>query len=1160
MQDSSGSLRLSASDLSSFLACRHLTALDFAHLRGLVDRPRRIDAVSERLRELGYAHEQRYVDALRRRGEVVDLRGHLDADTRTLEAMHHGAAAIVQAKFETDGWLGYADVLQRVDRPSRLGSWSYEVYDTKLARETRGGTILQLVVYSELVGHVQGVLPDHFHVVTPDPATPIHTFRIHDFAAYVRLIRGQLVEALQREAQQLLVESYPEPVAHCEICRWWSYCNGRRRQDDHLSFIANVTRLQRSELVAQGFSTVALAGRMPLPIAFEPLRGSAEAFARVREQARVQLEQRSSGLPVYELLDVAHDRGLCRLPEPSRGDVFVDLEGDPFAREGGREYLFGVDAAGSSDVPTYTPRWAVDDGQERAAFEALIDLMVERWDADPGMHVYHFGGYEPAAMKRLMGRYGTRADALDRLLRGERFVDLAAIARHALRAGVESYSLKKLEPLYGFTREIPLDEANAHLRAAELALEANAASVIPASTRHAIESYNRDDCRSARVLRDWLEERRAEQVRGGVQIPRPEPAADTAPERVSQLAVDVELLRDQLLSGVPAVASARDLGQQIRWMLAYLIDWHRRETKAEWWEFFRLCELPEDELLDEPLAIAGLTFTQTVENVTHNRTGRPTKSVVDRYRYPAQDVEIRRKGKLQLQDGRPFGEVASIDRDGRVIDIRKSSERAALHPRTVFSASVVPTEGLQRSVMRVASDVAAGGMNCAADLLYRRSPRLRRESFGPRPGETAVERVERLVVDLQDTTLAIQGPPGAGKTYAAARMICRLVAEGRRVGVTAVSHRVIRNLLDAVGREAVARGLAITLAHKVSEQSDGSNSPVRGQANGVREFIDNDEALAAFLSGGVNVLGGTAWLWSRPDAHRAADMLFVDEAGQMSLASVLAVAPAAASLVLLGDPQQLEQPQKASHPEGIGVSALEYLLDGRQTMPDARGVFLPATWRLAPAICEYTSEAFYDGKLKSRPGLEGQQLVDSGAFDGAGLWWVPVAHYGNQSSSLEEVDAIARIVNSLLERPARWIDEHGTARAITPDDFRVVAPYNAQVNRLKERLDCLRVPIGTVDRFQGQESPIAIYSMTSSSSVDAPRGIPFLYSLNRLNVASSRARCAVIIVAAPALFEPECRTPQQMRLVNALCRFREMAHVVDIATAFAVSPRAPQLR
>ena len=569
---------------------------------------------------------------------------------------------------------------------------------------------------------------------------------------------------------------------------------------------------------------------MPVPIAFKPSRGSSESYARVREQARLQVQQRTLGRPVYELLDSQADRGFSRLPEPSVGDVFLDLEGDPFAREGGREYLFGVEAPGAPE--TYSVRWAFDDEQERSAFEAVIDGILERWHADPGMHVYHFGHYEPAAMKRLMGRYATRADALDRLLRGERFVDLHAVVRHAVRAGVESYSIKRLEPFYAFVRTVRLDDAAAHMRAIEMALESSAPEAIPAAVKQAVEQYNRDDCRSARALRDWLERLRAERVAAGDVVPRPVPGEAAPPERVSELDAEVETMRTRLLAGVPLAAAQRDSQQQILWLLAYLIDWHRRESKAEWWEFFRLCELPEEELLDEPLAIAGLELVGTIEAVTHKKTGRPTGSVIDRYRYPVQDVEIRRKGKVKLQDGRPFGEVAALDREHRLVDIRKGPERAAIHPSCVFSASVVPTEGPQRSVMRAASAIADGVAGCAADLLNRRAPRLRSQPFVQRPDESTVGFAERIVTDLDDTALAIQGPPGAGKTYLGARMICRLVAAGRRVGVTAASHKVIRNLLDAVMREAVGLGVSVKAAHKVSDESAADEHAAQRRCGG----------------------------------------------------------------------------------------------------------------------------------------------------------------------------------------------------------------------------------------------------------------------------------------------------------------------------------------
>jgi uncharacterized protein len=399
-----------------------------------------------------------------------------------------------------------------------------------------------------------------------------------------------------------------------------------------------------------------------------------------------------------------------------------------------------------------------------------------------------------------------------------------------------------------------------------------------------------------------------------------------------------------------------------------------------------------------------------------------------------------------------------------------------------------------------------------------------------------VDAARRLGVALDHSVLPIQGPPGAGKTFTGARMICELVNSGKKVGITAVGHKVIRKLLDDVLKAAREMNVAgVTCAHRI--EGDGS-------ANGpVREIGTNDEALHDLQGGAINVLGGTSWLWSRAEFMGAVDVLFVDEAGQMSLANALACAPAGSSLVLLGDPQQLEQPQKGSHPEGSDISALAHLLDGRRTIGKAQGVFLPETWRLHPAICGFTSELFYEGRLASLDGLERQNIDGPAPFSGAGLWFVPVAHEGNQSYSVEEVERVADIVVEFLTQDGTgWIDRHGDRRPLTRDDILIVAPYNDQVNRLRDRLPGARA--GTVDKFQGQEAAVVIYAMTTSSPEDAPRGMEFLYNLNRFNVATSRARCACIVVGSPRLFSPECRTPRQMELANVLCRYAEMSETV----------------
>jgi uncharacterized protein len=399
--------------------------------------------------------------------------------------------------------------------------------------------------------------------------------------------------------------------------------------------------------------------------------------------------------------------------------------------------------------------------------------------------------------------------------------------------------------------------------------------------------------------------------------------------------------------------------------------------------------------------------------------------------------------------------------------------------------------------------------------------------------------IRELAAGLDQSTLAIHGPPGSGKTYTGARIICELVAAGRTVGVCANSHKVIRHQIDAALEAAAKEGLALRAAHKVDAVS---------AAPGVVEVDTNDDALALIQSKHVDVVGGTAWLWTREDMRSAVDVLVVDEAGQMSLANALAISQAASSLVLLGDPKQLEQPLRGSHPDGAAVSALQHVLGDAETMPADRGVFLADTYRMHPAVCAFTSELFYQSRLRPVTGLERQAIEGPGPIAGSGLWYVPVAHEGNRNSAPEEIDAVVGLVRHFTDGAHTWTRHDGSTATLGLDDILIVAPYNAQVAAIRDAVSAgLGVPataprVGTVDRFQGQQAPIVIYSLTTSTPEDAPRGMEFLYSLNRLNVATSRARCAALVVGSPRLFEPDCQTPRQMKLANALCRFREMAN------------------
>ena len=1044
--------------------------------------------------------------------------------------MRSGVDVIYQGTLADGGWSGRPDFLRKVSTASDLGDWLYEAHDAKLARETRAGAVLQLCVYSQSLKAIQGVQPAHMHVVTPGDFAPV-SFRVDEYAAYFRLLSAEMGTFLDARP-----ETYPEPVSHCDYCPWWVGCEKRRRNDDHLGYVAGISRSQIESLRGFGVNRLAeLALLDPVP---RPSRGSQAALTRVRDQARIQQLGRDTDEPRHEIkepLDAEH--GFALLPVPSPNDIFLDFEGDRFADTGVREYLLGYVMADDRGQIRYTALWAATPEEERKNFQEFIDLAIATRKCDPNAHVYHFAPYEPSALKRLMGRYATREVELDELLRGRAFVDLLQVVKRSLLASVERYSIKDLEPFFGYEREQDLREASESRRVVEAAVADGGLRTDDQYCR-IVEDYNREDCESTLKLRDWLETLRAEVVAGGRELPRPELVEGAASDEVSDRDKELQDLRDRLLADVPAHPDDRTDEEQARFALAHMMEFHRREDKASWWEYFRLCGVPEDELQDERRAVGGLEFERVVEQ---------KRTQVHRYSFPAQDLDARVDDRVHAPSGEPLGTVASVDYFARTIDIKKQGDATDVHPEAVVFHKYIASDSLRDALKDFGKAVLEKGFalgepyRAAIDLLLRRRPRVGTQ---PLDGEDTVQTASRIALALDGEVLAVQGPPGTGKTYAGGEIICALIGKGLKVGVTAVSHKVIVNLLESAAERAQARGLGFRMVHRQTGKYEGDF--------GIERISSYKRIHKELGEGEIDLLGATAWCWTKTEFQQSVDVLVVDEAGQMSLANVLGSSRAGRSLILLGDPQQLEEPLQSSHPEGSEVSALSHLLDGEETMPADRGLFLPDTYRLHPDIARFTSEVYYERKLQPRAGigLERQSVVPrrgrESPFTGAGLRWVPVAHTGNQARSSEEVDVIARIVDDLLGS-CDWRDKDGKIARLREEDVLVVAPYNAQVSALTAEIPELAGRIGTVDRFQGQEAPVVIYSMTSSSADDAPRGMEFLYNRFRFNVATSRARALCVLVGSPRLFRPECRTPWQMRMANGFCRYRELAAVVDFA-------------
>jgi uncharacterized protein len=1076
----------------------------------------------------GDEHEQRYLEQLRERyPTIVEIdRADPEATARTLAAMEAGAPVIYQAHLVADGWGGYPDFLFRCPGGDcGCGGWHYTPWDTKLARSAKPGFLIQLCAYADMLEAIRGFRPAELvFVLGHGEERPFPTR--HYFHYYRQLRRAFSAFQSAWDAARM-----PEPGLDRSWGRWEKTAEQLLAASDHLSRVANITRGQVRRLEEAGVATLtALAGCDP---SRRVPKVSDQVLERLQVQARLQLESLGHPQPLWRhrAPDPAEPRrGLALLAPPSDGDVFFDMEGFPYA-EGGLEYLFGAVTVGDDVVPVFHDWWAHDEREERAAFEGFIDWLVERRRQDPSLHVYHYASYEESAVKRLMGKYATREPEVDDLLRGGVFVDLYNVVRQGFVIGTPSYSLKEIERLYLPPRTGPVLSAGGSVVEYQKWIDSGQPRQWQESPLlEGIREYNRVDCESAWALRSWLLERQCE---SGVGYLPPEPPAEPQreppPERAAaeQLAIRLR---------ARAIADPSDPERsRLDELLGCLVEFHRREERPAWWALFeRHDRMTVEDRFDDLQCLAGLARTETPPRPIARSHGLE-------YRFnPEQETKLHTGSKCHIAgDKKAVYEITRLDDEAGLVEIKVGPSRSPPDRLCLIEFDHVGADELKKAVLRYASAWERGEVTSRAvdDLLRRRRPRITGHAGGPLVGATedTVQRACDLAARLDGSTLCIQGPPGTGKTFTAAAMIVELLRRGSRIGVTAQSHKVIMNAMRAVAEAMQLRGVSADLC-KVGEHDD---DPLVEQ--GIVREIENDD-VPGTLNGGTCLVGGTAWLFSREELAGRFDYLFIDEAGQFSLANAVAVGLAAHNLILVGDQMQLAQVTKGHHPDDSGLSGLEYLLDDSATVPEDLGVFLGQTRRMHPDVCRFVSDAVYEGRLGTIAATARHRVVRGGDTRlvpaETGIVWVPVGHDGCAQSSEEECDAIVAIVEELLGR--RVVDRHGVERAMTVDDILIVAPFNLQVRCLRDRLDP-QIRIGSVDKFQGQEAPVVIVSLCASTLEEAPRGASFLLSPNRLNVAVSRAEALAIVVGCPELMDVRCRSVEEMRLVNLLCHLVQYA-------------------
>ena len=1129
----------SATDLNNYLECAHLVALERGVAEGRLPRPATAPQLAL-IAEKGLLHEQRYLAAMRAQHptlvEIVQgsptLSGIEQAARDTLAAMEAGAPVIYQATFFHDGFTGRADFLMRVERPSAHWAWSYEVLDTKLAMHEKPYFIVQLAHYSEHVERLQGSAPASMAVILGNGKRV--NFRVADFSAYYRHVKASFLAAGASS------DAYPLKCEHCAICDWSETCEQTREADDHLSLVAWMRRDHIKALEANGTRRLAEVAR---PSTRRPFGMHVATFDRLQHQAELQLRGRNSGGHHYDLIEHGAAEGFGTLPAPAPGDAFFDMEGDPLYEIGrGLEYLFGVFCP--DDDPPFTAFLGTDRAAEKTAFERLVDFLVARRRRYPSMHVYHYAPYEKTALRTLSLRHRTREDEVDGLLRGEVLVDLYAVVRQSIMISQPSYSIKKFEPFYGMRRSADVRRGDDSIINFETWLREPERTEILAD----IELYNKEDCESTWRLREWLLDRRTEShAKFGVDVPFREvkdPNTRCHAEPLEGCAACAKRLAEDREAAKRSADELRLLANEddsTGVLLGSLLSYHRHEEKPAWWDLFDRYNNIDGLLEHDNASIGGLRLRADIPPF---KLAPNDRSFVYTYEFPEQRHNLSGKPR-DPHTRKEAGQLISIDDDEGLLCLKRGGTREdAARITALVPDGPILSKTQKASLGMIAAAYLDGTLAAkypvALELLRASRPRLRDRPPGApvQPDVASVEAVHAAVVALDRSYLFVQGPPGTGKTYTAARVIARLLADGKTVGVMANGHQAVHNLLHEVEFVATECGIADRVRgfHKSSKENPDSFHPSKVRVPLVASDDDNGRAE----NGTDTLISGTRWLFSRPGMIDRLDYLFIDEAGQTSLADAVAVAPSAQNMVLLGDPMQLAQVSAGVHPDGVGCSILEHVLADASTVPRDRGILLDVSYRMQPEICTFISHAMYDDRLGFAPATAGN-AVRSAGLTGSGVRHHAIEHTGNGRESTEEAAWIVEQVGLLLA--GTYMRKEEPEARITPGDILVVTPYNAQRKKIASLLHAAGygdVPVGTVDKFQGQEAPIVFYSMATSSGEDLPRNMEFLFAKNRFNVAISRAQCLSVLVCSPRLLDVRCRRPEQIALVNLLCEYVEL--------------------
>ena len=1116
-----------ASRLKNWIACNY-TTINEINKKGL--KKKKSSTTEDIRKKRGDEFEEKiYKKLIKQYPKHIKIKKDDDRFEKTKEALKKGYDLIHKAHFKHKGWVGEIDFLIKdQNKKTKKGKWRFEVYDTKLSSIAKTDHITQISLYSEWIATQQdNELPDFMYLILgiKDKEKKnnrikideeIKQYKTQNYQLYFQNNEANYIKFLDSDKKNI----HPERCGFCALCDWSDVCEEQWLAKDHLNQIAKIRKDQISKIKKHGIKTLSQFSKLKETEKIKDLNSS--IFKKHLSQAKLLIEFNKTKIPQYKVLPLEAERGFNKMPKASEHDLFFDIEGldkilNPEESDQdklGLEYLFGIYDHDNKKEP-YKYFWAHNQDEEKEKFIELLKFIDKHFKQYPDSHIYHFNHYEKTALTKLMSKHDTCIEQVNDLLRYGKLVDLHAVLNQGMQVSEKEYSLKNLEKFYQYKRKGEIKKANESTDKYLDWIETGEEKLLDE-----IKLYNREDCESTYFLREWLRGKKPKDSHYAIKKESKERKTNWEKENEDYKRLIEKKCKDE----------------KIKKILRDILGFHKREEMIYWQNIFNRAANKNDEDLIEDAQCIG--FMEKI-NEESGKDGRGKTIKIFTYKFLKQDFKVKEKDNVMnaldgdLQTHR-VGKVLSIDeskKDENIIEISTAKNLPEI--LSVAKDDYVNHKVIIDAIRRFVESAVKGEKKYKAtyEILKKNYPKIK----NIKEGETIIKEGDFLkesfktVESMQNSYLYFQGPPGVGKTHAAAYIIIELIKKSKKIGITANSHKVIFNLLNKI-EELAKDNFSFEGYHKGS-----SSDPEKRYVNGkfIKNISDSKVMDMQFKDMDANLFSGTAWCFSRPACEEKLDYIFIDEAGQLTTADIVAISLSAQNVVIIGDQMQLSSPISAVHPGESGKSIPEFLLEDQDTISSNKGIFIDKSRRLHPKLCKFTSENFYDGRLKNFPFTEKRKisfLKKENLLPETGILMVDAKHKEVcRQKSEEEGKLVKDFYNRLFG--STFLDEENIKKRMNEADILVVAPYNVQVNYLKSILP-KEARVGTIDKFQGQQAPATIISMTSSDAESLPRNVDFYFSRNRLNVAVSRSQCLSIVIMNKKILEINCKKVEHIKLVN----------------------------